>query len=61
MILIASYTTDAGSEPSSFFTISQPERFAQISNCSTAAARKVSAAAITIFFPSFLDDSQFFQ
>ena len=49
---IASYTTDAGSTPSSLFTTVAPALFAQISNCSTAAALKVSAAATTTFLPS---------
>ena len=49
---IASYTTDAGSTPSSLFTISAPALWAQISNCSTAAALNVSAAATTTFLPS---------
>ena len=53
VVFIASYTTDAGSIPSSLFTMSAPALLAQISSCSTAAARKVSAAAITTFFPSF--------
>lgn len=52
-ILMASNTTEAGSAPSSFFTISHPTLLDQISSCSTAAALKVSAAAITTFFPSF--------
>ena len=50
---MASNTTEAGSAPSSFFTISHPTLLDQISSCSTAAALKVSAAAITTFFPSF--------
>ena len=54
-IFIASNTTDAGSEPSGFFTISHLDLSAQISNCSTAAALKVSAAAITTFFPWFVN------
>ena len=33
-------------------TISAPSRLAQIVNCSTAAARKVSAAPSTTFLPS---------
>src|SRR5688572_23311111 len=41
---MASNTTAAGSEPSFARTISTSARFAQISNCSTAAARNVSAA-----------------
>ena len=53
VIFIASYTTDAGSTPSCFFTISTPALFAHISSCSTAAALKVSAAATTTFFPDF--------
>ena len=52
VIFMASYTTDAGSTPSSLFTISQSALFAHTSNCSTAAALKVSAAATTTFFPS---------
>ena len=52
VLLIASYTTDAGSCPSSFFTSSHPALFAHTSSCSTAAALNVSAAAITTFFPS---------
>ena len=52
-LFIASYTTEAGSTPSSLFTISAPALFAHISNCSTAAALKVSAAATTTFLPSF--------
>ena len=51
--LIASYTTDAGSTPSCFFTISEFDLLAHISSCSTAAALKVSAAAITTFLPCF--------
>ena len=55
VLFIASYTTDAGSCPSSFFTISAPALFAQTSNCSTAAALNVSAAAITTFLPCSLN------
>ena len=44
---IASNTTAAGSAPSRARTMSTPARFAQISSCSTAAARNVSAAQIS--------------
>lgn len=51
-LLIASKTTEAGSEFSALLIISQFARFDQTSNCSTAAALKVSAAATITFFPS---------
>ena len=51
---IASKTTAAGSAPSRARTMSTPARFAQISSCSTAAARNVSAAQISGFAPSLL-------
>ena len=44
--------TVAGSPPSWWRTISTSNRSAQTSNWSIAAARKVSAAAKYIFFPS---------
>ena len=46
-----SYTTAAGSLPSSWRTISAPERSAQTPSCSAAAARKVSPAQRRTFFP----------
>ena len=49
--VIASNTTDAGSLPSGFFIISLFDLSHQTSNCSTAAALKVSAAATITFFP----------
>ena len=52
---IASYTTDAGSAPSSFFTISTFALFAHISSCSTAAALNVSPAETITFLPSTLN------
>jgi len=48
----ASNTTDAGSEPSCPPISSACERFAHSFNCSPAAARNVSAAAITTFLSS---------
>ena len=48
---IASYATAAGSPPRSEPTKSAPARFAQISSCSSAAARNVSAAATTTEWP----------
>ena len=50
----ARWATLAGSLLGSPLTISVPERSAQMLNCSTAAARNVSAAPSTTFFP---DDS----
>ena len=47
----ASNTTDAGSDPSCPPISSACERFAHSFNCSPAAARNVSAAASTTFFP----------
>src|SRR5712691_382638 len=49
---IASNTTAAGSAPSRARTMSTPARAAQISSCSTAAARKVSAAQMSGRAPS---------
>ena len=49
---IASNTTAAGSAPSRARTMSTPARLAQISSCSTAAARNVSAAQISGCRPS---------
>ena len=49
-----SNTTDAGSVPSTLFTIVTPARSAQIPSWSIAAARKVSAAPKTTFLPSAL-------
>ena len=51
---IASNTTAAGSAPSRARTMSTPARRAQISSCSTAAARNVSAAQISGCLPSRL-------
>src|SRR5439155_559995 len=48
---IASYATAAGSPPRSEPTKSAPARWAQISSCSSAAARNVSAAATTTECP----------
>ena len=48
--------TDAGSVPKSDLTKSAPIFLDQSSNCSIAAALKVSAAPKTIFFPSFLNN-----
>ena len=48
----ASKATAPGSEPSGPVTISHPARSAQPRSCSTAAARKVSAAPSTTFLPS---------
>ena len=48
---IASKATAAGSAPCVEPTKSAPARFAQISSCSSAAARKVSAAATTTEWP----------
>ncbi len=50
---MASKTTAAGSAPSRARTMSTPARSAQISSCSTAAARNVSAAQISGCRPSF--------
>ena len=46
-----SKATEAGSEPIACLTMSTPARSAQMVSCSTAAARKVSAAPITTFLP----------
>src|SRR5687767_11603025 len=51
---MASKTTAAGSDPSLARTMSTPARRAQISSCSTAAARNVSAAQISGWLPSLL-------
>jgi hypothetical protein len=50
--VIASNTTAAGSDPSRARTMSTPARSAQTCSCSTAAARKVSAAQMSGFKPS---------
>ena len=50
-----SNATEAGSEPMSCFTISTPTRSDQITNWSTAAALKVSAAPKTTDLPAFLN------
>src|SRR5574342_593905 len=47
-----SKATAEGSDPSDCLIKSAPTRWAQISSCSTAAARKVSAAPIRIFLRS---------
>ena len=52
--LMASNTTAPGSAPSWCLIISTSILLAQISNCSVAAALKVSAAANITFLPSFL-------
>lgn len=53
---MASKTTEAGSACSlTGFTILMPILSAQIDNCSTAPARKVSAAAISTFLFSLLN------
>ena len=51
--LMASNTTAAGSLPSSCLIIRTLARLAHTSSCSLAAARKVSAAAITTDLPCF--------
>ena len=48
----ARWATLAGSLPGGPVTISAPSRLAQMVNCSTAAARNVSAAPSTTFLPS---------
>ena len=48
----ARWATLAGSLPGGPVTISAPSRRAQMVNCSTAAARKVSAAPSTTLLPS---------
>ncbi len=53
--VIASNTTAAGSAPSRARTTSTPARAAQISSCSTAAARNVSAAQMSGFSPSLFN------
>ena len=47
----ASNTTAAGSAPSLCFTMDTPTRSAQMDNCSEAAARNVSPAAMITFLP----------
>ena len=56
----ASNATDAGSAPSGFFKISTPALSVHTSNCSIAAALKVSAAATKTFLPSALKFAEIF-
>ena len=51
---IVSNATLAGSEPCCCFTTGTPTRSPQIQSCSTAAARKVSAAPKYTFLPACL-------
>jgi len=59
--LTASNATAAGSEPCFCWIILAPARSAQISSCSFAAARNVSAAPIKTFFPLRTNHGRVYQ